>query len=238
MTHSKFYAVSFSVFILFLFTTFSAFAQDSDSTSSASQVVIDKNTKEKNTSEPITIFGKNSTQRSGFFMAWDTKATKLIGEPAILTGGRIGWNVNGVMNMGFSAQGLVPTVQKTFSSDVFQNQDARLLMGYGGITLEPVIGSRLPIHVTFPTTIGAGWVGYVKDWKHETAYTNHEDDLLDDEIFFVLEPSAMIEMNLTKILRVSMGGSYRFTDDVKLLETSATALQGFNFQFSIKLGRF
>lgn len=230
MTHSKFYAVSFSVFILFLFTTFSAFSQDSDS---SSQVV-----KEKNNSKPITILGKNSTQKSGFFIAWDTKATKLIGEPAILTGGRIGWNVNGIMNIGFMGQGLVPTVQKTFSSDIFQNQNARLLMGYGGITLEPVIGSRKPIHITFPTTIGAGWVGYVKDWKHETAYTNHEDDLIDDEIFFVLEPSAMVEMNLTKILRVSMGGSYRFTDDVKLLETSKSALEGFAFQFSVKLGRF
>ncbi len=233
MTHSKFYTLSLSTFILFFFISFSSFSQDS-----TSQVINEKNNKEKNTSDPITIFGKNSTQRSGFFMAWDTKATKLIGEPAILTGGRIGWNVNGVMNIGFMGQGLVPTVQKTISSDVFQNQNARLLMGYGGITLEPVIGSRLPIHVTFPTTIGAGWVGYVKDWKHEIAYTNHEDDLLDDEIFFVLEPSAMVEMNLTKILRVSMGGSYRFTDDVKLLETSKNALQGFAFQFSVKLGRF
>ncbi|WP_375559785.1 hypothetical protein ACE193_18940 [Bernardetia sp. OM2101] len=228
MTHSKFYTLSFSAFILFFLISFSSFSQDS-----TSQVI-----NEKSTTDPITIFGKNSTQRSGFFMAWDTKATKLIGEPAILTGGRVGWNVNGVMNMGFMGQGLVPTVQKTFSSDVFQNQNARLLMGYGGITLEPIIGSRLPIHVTFPTTIGAGWVGYVKDWKHETAYTNHEDDLLDDEIFFVLEPSAMVEMNLTKILRVSMGGSYRFTDDVKLLETSKNGLEGFAFQFSIKLGRF
>ncbi|WP_338791821.1 hypothetical protein [Bernardetia sp. MNP-M8] len=228
MTHSKFYTLSLSAFILFFFISFSSFSQDS-----TSQIINDKKT-----TDPITIFGKNSTQRSGFFMAWDTKATKLIGEPAILTGGRIGWNVNGVMNIGFMGQGLVPTVQKTISSDVFQNQNARLLMGYGGVTLEPVIGSRLPIHVTFPTTIGAGWVGYVKDWKHEKAYTNHEDDLLDDEIFFVLEPSAMVEMNLTKILRVSMGGSYRFTDDVKLLETSKNALQGFAFQFSVKLGRF
>lgn len=228
MTHSKFYTLSVATFILFLFTTFSVFAQDS-----TSQII-----KEGKSTEPITILGKNSTQRSGFFIAWDTKATKLISEPAILTGGRVGWNVNGVMNIGFMAQGLVPTVQKTISSDVFQNQKARLLMGYGGITLEPVIGSRLPIHITFPTTLGAGWVGYVKDWKHENAYTNHEDDLLDDEIFFVLEPSAMVEMNLTKILRVSMGGSYRFTDDIELLETSKSALEGFAFQFSVKLGRF
>lgn len=226
MTHSKVYTLS--IFILFLFTTFSAFSQDS-----TSQIV-----KEKNSSEPMTIFGKNSTQRSGFFMAWDTKATRLVGEPAILTGGRVGWNVNGVMNIGFMGQGLVPTVQKTISGNDFENQKSRLLMGYGGITLEPVIGSRLPIHVSFPTTLGAGWVGYVKDWKHEKTYTNHEDDLLDDEIFFVLEPSAMVEMNLTKILRVSMGGSYRFTDDVKLLDTSKNALEGFTFQFSVKLGRF
>ncbi|WP_291725985.1 hypothetical protein [Bernardetia sp.] len=228
MTHSK----TITFFILFFLISFSAFSQDDISETT------DKNHKEINTTEPKTIFGKNSTQRSGFFMAWDTKATRLVGEPAILTGGRVGWNINGIMNIGFMGQGLAPTVQKTISTDLIENQKARLLMGYGGITLEPVIGSRLPIHVTFPTTIGAGWVGYVKDWKYERAYTNHEDDLLDDEIFFVLEPSAMVEMNLTKILRVSMGGSYRFTDDVKLLGTEKNDLEGFTFQFSVKLGRF
>ena len=229
MTHSK--IISF--FILFFFISFSTFSQNSD-TESTDNDILDK----KTTSEPITIFGKNSTQRSVFFIAWDTKATRLVGEPAILTGGRVGWNINGVMNIGFMGQGLAPTVQKTISTDLFEEQKARLLMGYGGITLEPVLGSRLPIHVTFPTTIGAGWVGYVKDWKYERAYTNHEDDLIDDEIFFVIEPSVMAEMNLTRILRVSMGGSYRFTDDVKLLGTAKNDLEGFTFQFSLKLGRF
>lgn len=232
MNISKLFKTSFFILVCFtfFFTSFSVFSQNSDSTSSILQ--------ENKYNEPITIFGKNSTQRSGFFMAWDTKATKLIGESALLTGGRIGWNIGGIMNAGFMAQGLIPTIQKTISTDIAQNQDARLLMGYGGITLEPVIGSRLPVHITFPTTIGAGWVGYVEDWKGNTTYDNHENDLIDDEIFFVLEPSAMLEINFTKNLRVSLGGSYRFTDDIKLIETSKNALEGFNFQFSVKLGRF
>ncbi len=234
MNISKLFKTSFFILVCFtfFFTSFSAFSQNSDSTSSVSA---DK--KEKKFDEPITIFGENSKQRSGFFMVWDTKATKLIGESALLTGGRIGWNVGGIMNAGFMVQGLIPTVQKTISTNIFQNQDARLLMGYGGITLEPVIGSRLPVHITFPTTIGAGWVGYIKDWKNETHYDD-DNDLIDDEIFFVLEPSAMLEINFTKNLRVSLGGSYRFTDDIKLIETSKNALEGFNFQFSVKVGRF
>lgn len=226
--HSKF----IFAFILFFSLSFSVFSQNETSKD------IDKTTEETQTTEPKTIFGKNSTQRSGFFMAWDTKATKMVGESALLTGGRVGWNINGAMNIGFMAQGLMPTVQKTLTTDLAEDQNARLLLGYGGITVEPVIGSRLPIHVTFPVTMGAGWAGYVKDWKYERAYNNHEDDLIDDEIFFLVEPSAMVEMNLTKILRISMGGSYRFTDEIKLLGTSKNDLEGFTFQFSVKLGRF
>ncbi|NQU88650.1 MAG: hypothetical protein HQ541_23140, partial [Mariniphaga sp.] len=107
--------------------------------------------------------------------------------------------------------------------------------GYGGIFIEPIIGSRLPVHVSFPILFGIGGVALVEDsgwWDHNYNYDSESD------VYLVFEPSAEIEVNLTKFLRAAGYVSYRYTSDVELTGMNADVLKGWNMGMAFKLGKF
>ncbi|MCI0522234.1 MAG: hypothetical protein L0Y37_01125, partial [Bacteroidales bacterium] len=44
--------------------------------------------------------------------------------------------------------------------------DFKLVWGYGGFIIEPIVAPMYPVHVSFPILIGGGGISYVEtDWE-------------------------------------------------------------------------
>ena len=212
----------FALQLVFLTT----YAQTTDSTEISTEPPKTENKKIQ------TLFGSKS--HFGFFIAPVVKGSTILDEAAVLPGIRLGWTINRVVSLGFEGYGLAPTMTK---NDILTNQPVRPLMGYGGFFIEPVIGSKKLIHITTPIMIGAGWVGYVHDWN-QADNNSRTDDLVDDQVIWVVEPGINAELNVASFFRVSLGVSYRFTQNVELMNTDQKAFEGLNYSLTLKFGRF
>ena len=154
----------------------------------------------------------------------------------IMMGGRGTWVVNRAFGIGIEGNGIIP-VHTYEGIDPAGLQPAYLVGGYGGLVLEPILWSNKLVHVTFPVSGGAGWLGYVRDWGSPD-YDPVDSDLYDDDIFWYVEPNASIEMNITRFFRVAAGVTARFAEDVELVNTQSSDFNTFNFSLALKFGHF
>lgn len=155
------------------------------------------------------------------------------GQTTVLAGVRGGWIINRAVAIGFEGYGIIPTAE---FENILPLQDVVLLGGYGGMFLEPILFSNQIVHVTFPVSAGAGWLGYHRDF--EDNINTIDDDLIDDDIFWYLEPGVTVEVNVSRHFRIAVGASKRYTEDLELLNTPEKAFEGTNYSIALKLGRF
>jgi hypothetical protein len=185
-----------------------------------------------------TLFGGQGKTHHGFYFAPVLKVSSLGNETALFTGLKGAWTINRSVSLGFEGYGLAPTITL---DNILATEKVRPLMGYGGFFIEPIIQSNKLIHLTIPVGFGAGWVGYVKDWEHHkynSDYDYDKDDLVDDHVFWVIEPGVNAELNVAKFFRVGLGASYRITQDVKMTNTASDYARGMNYNLVLKFGRF
>ncbi|MFT3740549.1 MAG: hypothetical protein QM786_17510 [Breznakibacter sp.] len=204
---------------------------------------------EEGNNDMKTIFGRPDMQSIGGYGALNVGYTKIHDLDAITIGARGAVVLNHNLALGLGGHGFVS--EPTY--DLNLAEDYEFAGGYGGIYVEPIVGWRHPVHLSFPILIGAGGIGYIKHWG------NYEDDNTDDNerydedsnAFFVIEPGVELEFNLVKFMRLAVVGSYRYTSDVKLnykkrLGTDfseksiapADMLRGFNVGLIMKFGKF
>jgi len=180
-----------------------------------------------------TLAGNNS--HHGGFGAISFRASEFNGKDIILTGFRGGWIINRALAIGFEGYGIIPTAAyENIDPDISLN--SRSVGGYGGLFLEPIILSNKVVHVTFPIAGGAGWLGYIVDWEQNNNF--YVNDLIDDDVFWYVEPGAALELNVARNFRINMGASYRFIQDLELVSTSTSAFDAWNYFLTLKFGRF
>jgi len=202
---------------LALFLSFSGFAQDDEATEASNSRTPDR---------PQTILGDNT--HHGLYWSLGFKAGDINNtEVGIMPQFKMGWVMGRRLAIGVEAQGLVPSIKM---DGIQENNRVRPLMGYGGFFLEPIVGSNKAVHLTFPVGVGAGWMGYLDDWNDVNS-----PDLVHDAIFWYVEPGANVEVNLTRALRLALGASYRFTDQVDIPQAD---LEGVQFNAGLKIGFF
>lgn len=187
----------------------------------------------RNSDDIQTLAGKDS--HHGGFGAISFKASEFNDKDIIMTGFRGGWIISRAMAIGFEGYGIIPTAEYD-NIDIGSSLSSRAVGGYGGMFLEPIILSNKVVHVTFPVSGGAGWLGYIVDWEQN--YNYNSNDLIDDDIFWYVEPGAALELNVARNFRINTGVSYRFTKDLDLVNTSASAFDGWNYFLTLKFGRF
>ena len=147
--------------------------------------------------------------------------------------------VNRALGLGIDVNGILP-VAKYDHIDPEGLHKAILIGGYGGFLLEPIIWSNKLVHFTFPVSMGAGWLGYVKDWENDWESDWHYDqgDLYDHDVFWYIEPGINIELNVARFFRIGAGISKRFTQDLQLSSTPGSAFDKLNYGFVMKFGGF
>ena len=183
-----------------------------------------------NSGDIKTLVG--STRHFGFYGGLSFKTSKLKNETLMMAGFKMGFVINRTLGIGFEGHGLIPY---SASDQFISGEDVIPLGGYGGLLIEPVLFSNKAIHFTFPVSAGAGWLGYHEDWGNEF---NNSSDLIEGDVFWYVEPGANVEFNISRSVRLDLGISKRFVQDLQLAETNADDFSKLNYSLTLKIGRF
>ncbi|MEM6643175.1 MAG: hypothetical protein AAF616_09370 [Bacteroidota bacterium] len=171
-----------------------------------------------------------SMNHSGGFGALSFRSTEFNDESLVMAGVRGGWIINRTLGIGLEGHGVIPTTQFEGIED---GTDVNLLGGYGGMFLELIFFSNEVVHVTFPVSAGAGWLGY-----HRTSNNVVGGSEVDSDVFWYVEPGASLEFNISRNFRLSGGVSKRFTQDFELQNTDMGAFEKLNYFITLKIGGF
>jgi len=180
-----------------------------------------------------TLTGRMS--HSGGFGALAFKSSDFKDKTMILSGLRGGWIVNRTLALGMEAYGIIPTT-KHLGLDPDPGQEVRVLGGYGGMFLEPIFFSNEVVHITFPVSAGAGWMGYERVDGNNPL--DGGDGLLDDDVYWYAEPGVALEVNIARNFRLNFGVSKRFTQDLDLINTESDDFDQVSYNLSLKVGGF
>ena len=100
------------------------------------------------------------------------------------------------------------------------------VLGYGGLELGAITGQPKSGQLSFGVLFGGG--GITEDSRYFHDYHG----------FFVMEPQLDLLVNLSPNVRVTIGASYRFIDDLQSLNYTEDDLQGPSVNFGVALGCF
>jgi hypothetical protein len=169
---------------------------------------------------------------NGGFGALSFRASDFRGETVVLGGFRGGWIVNRTLAIGIEGHGIIPSAK---FNDILPDEQAVLLGGYGGMFMEFILFSNEVIHFTFPLSGGAGWMGYHRDWH---ADSDPMEQLIEEDVFWYLEPGAGVEINISKNFRLATGFSKRFVQDLEMTNTKSSDFGKLNYYITFKIGKF
>ena len=188
----------------------------------------------KNKNQIKTLTGKMN--HSGGYGAVSFKSSSFNDKTLVLAGLRGAWIVNRTLAIGLDMYGIIPTTKYQGIDENDLEHKVRLLGGYGGLMLEPIFFSNEVVHITFPVSAGAGWLGY-EDTADEVFWES-ADGLVDDDVFWYVEPGANLEVNIARNFRIDFGVSKRFTQDLQLMNTSSKEFDELNYYLTLKIGGF
>ncbi len=175
-----------------------------------------------------------SMSHSGGFGALSFRSTKFRDESLVLAGLRGGWIINRTLGIGLEGHGIIPTA-KFMDIDTVE---VTALGGYGGMFLELIFFSNEVVHITFPVSGGAGWLGYDRVNEDRTTPFRPEEREVDGDVFWYVEPGAALEFNISRNFRLDFGVSKRFTQDLELQNTDPKAFDKLNYFVTLKIGGF
>ncbi len=197
---------------------------------------------EGNNNEEIKTIFKSGSHSNGGYGGLMVNYSEIGNRDALLVGAKGGWVINHSFTLGLGGYGfMTEPLYDPLLSDRYE-----FAGGYGGLLLEPIIGGKQPVHVSFPVIIGAGGIAYNKHYSYDE---NVNTEIYEDsDAFFVVEPGIEIEFNIVKFMRFALAGSYRYTSNIGLkYQTDGLGeqsigtkdlLNGWNVGLVVKFGKF
>ena len=191
---------------------------------------------------------------NGFYAGPELKAFPILNDIGAAIGGRGGWIINNCFSIGGAGYGLVSEVKSDNVNFRYYNnttsawQDTLMTgylhIGWGGLFLEYINSSSSLVHFTVNALVGGGNAGYSEERMHnmdnnnmwqrdgEFRSNNHTE-------FFVFEPGASAELNVTDFFRISAGVSYRMVSRMGTLgNLKASDLSAVSGNLMFKFGLF
>ncbi len=175
-----------------------------------------------------------AVRHSGAFGALSIRASQFKGESIVLIGLRGGWINNRSLALGLEGHGIIPST--SYTDILITEEEVTLLGGYAGLFLELIFFSNEVIHITFPVSAGAGWLGYDRRLSNTNLAT--QGAIVANDVFWYVEPGASLELNVSRNFRMAMGISQRITQGLKLPNTPTGAFQQLNYFLTLKIGEF
>lgn len=172
----------------------------------------------------------------GWYLGPVVRLTDVKDHFASLVGFRGGWTVDRTLSVGLAGYGMATQNVEMEPALIGGNPEETyyLQMGYGGAEIGFIQNSNRIMHLAAHLLIGGGGVCYTDDWHDDC---DDDDNVLDSDAFFLVEPSIDVELNIAKPFRVGLGASYRFITDVELPALENADLDGFACSVTFKFGR-
>lgn len=171
---------------------------------------------------------------SGGFGGPLVRGTSFMGTAGLMVGGAGGWIINHTLVIGGAGSSLITEVETSILDGA--GRPLRLDISTGGLKLDYIHNSDKLIHFTAGATIGAGSVGLR---EQDNAWPDYNSDTeYGSDAFFLLEPEVNVEINLTKMLRLDLGASYRYISGVNFRGLTDEHLRGFTGGILFKIGNF
>ncbi|NVK84768.1 MAG: hypothetical protein HWE21_10635 [Cytophagia bacterium] len=187
-------------------------------------------------SQMRTLFNNGGIRSNGGYGAVTVGYTQIGNSDAITIGGQGAWLINHQFGIGLAGTGFI--TERGFDANL--NDRYITTGGYGGLMLEFIAMPNSPIHLSFPVTVGAGGISYVRSNRDFEFYESE-----DAHAFFVVEPGVDVEFNLLPFVRFGIGLKYRVTSDMELTYLGSgerildrDAMTGFSTSFNLKFGKF
>ena len=179
-----------------------------------------------------TLLGRSKP--GGAYISFTTGYSRIDNYHTILTGGRISWIANHSIGLGFGGTGFI----NEFHYEPSLDREVFLSGGYGGFYIEPILLPLSPVHFSFPVLFGAGGISFLS--KDRGFNENFFDDF---RAFLLIEPSAEIELNLTRYFRLAFGASCRLPASFDFGQTGpytidVESLRTFSYLVTFKFGKF
>lgn len=193
---------------------------------------------------PVICSGKDRTLipekfTSGYYAGPTFSVTNFADQVGLFVGGKGGWIVNRKFAIGASAALLVNTIDfnlkvpsQNSGVEVDTTLDASLY--YGGTELGYIRSPENLFHYSLWLQIGVGLIGF-KDY--ECASCGQKTDL-DRDLFLIVEPRIDLNLNVTKMARVSLGMGWRYAYDLELRGVSNQDFYGPIGLLAVRVGRY
>ena len=179
-----------------------------------------------------TLTNKFVITHSGGYGGPVVKFSGIDGKFAAFFGGYGGWFVNKQLMIGGGGYGLMGENIKVDEEDKVDtgqsDRDLHYTLGYGGLMVEYTMNSDRLVHYMFNTLIGGGGVSQALDNDRDFASSR----------FFVFEPAANVEVNVTDFFRVGAGASLRLIAGANTPGISNRDLSGVAGVLTFKFGYF
>lgn len=199
------------------------------------------------------LLGSSSIEHGGYG-ALVTKFTSINGRFGLVMGVRGGWIIDHTFAVGIAGYGLVSNVKANAPGP---NGEPYVGLGYGGLDLEYIYRSNDLVHASIHTLIGAGAVGFRNNiWAHaggrpEGVWDPHWTTAWDRNweyendpwphnynVFFIVEPGANVDVNITRWFRTSFGATFRLVSGVSSAASSNRDLSGPSGSVAFRFGSF
>ncbi len=179
-------------------------------------------------SEYGTIFGGNNYDYSGW-IALEMKSGLILNDDlGVFFGTKGGLLINQTFTIGLGAYGLLPFQRvhrkDNIDIDIDIDKTPYAHMGYGGLYLEYIVSPRNAVNVSISCLLGGGSIGYSYDFVNDSEgyYKDHVGDPI-----LIAEPGLAVGFNITKWMKVELGGSYKF---ITAIEEEGDLLSPDNFR--------
>ena len=161
-------------------------------------------------------------------------ATMANGEATYLRGTRGAWVINltdrHAVNLGLAGYRTATAFEATdWGSD---GPPPTLTSRYRGFEIEYVNRSQQLFHFSAQLLVGSGDVQYDDDPGIDADIERTRDE------YFVLQPGANVNLNVTRWFRLTGGVLYRYAGGVNLAGTSDSDLSGLASYVTLRFGRF
>jgi hypothetical protein len=173
-----------------------------------------------------TLLGKDSFKKVGFAATAGLSGATWDGANVLIGMGRAGAVFNDKVSIGgfynLSLNDFVPESE----TEPNTYMDFRWVGGYVEYTLR----AHKKVHFTFPLLIGGA--------ELELDSQGPSGDRFGEVNFLLVEPAALVEVNLTQNIRLLGGAGYRFAEDFAYRSIDGADISGFSAQIALKFGIF
>jgi hypothetical protein len=222
------------ILIALLFTTF-AFGQKTiriDEDETENQEIEVENQEIKNETQEIkTLFSKE--KRDGFYGSLSVGYSPIDHKDGVTASMRGCWIMDHFFSLGVGGTAFVNGIDQ-INFDLLSsssNNENNLAGGYGGVIFEPILLPLKPIHLSFPIMVGVGAASSFDYYEYYSS-VNVSD------FFWVIEPTAELEINFTRWMRLALYASYRYTSELEIENISKDALRSYSAGITVKVGLF